>query len=148
MRNIEFHKDEINEIIKEKGELCVFVGETIGKAFTEFGEKYCGNYPGNPLNFIDWLLEEHKYPIKLTDEEKAFLNVLNCEYFIARDKNKVLYMYEEKPIRNESSNLWYTSNYEDNYVSLKESYFPFITWESEPYSTKELLNLEVDENDE
>lgn len=48
MTNLEYHKDELKKYIKDDTDLKNF--------------KY---YKNHDLDFIDWLLEEHKEPIKL-----------------------------------------------------------------------------------
>ena len=67
MTNLEYYKDEINEIIENDRRADVF--SSIGNAFDLFSFKHIDNYPLRPDKFIDWLLEEHKEPIKLKQWE-------------------------------------------------------------------------------
>ena len=76
MTNLEYYKDEINEIIEN--EARADVNSTIANAFAIFSLKHIDNYPHRPDKFIDWLLEEHKEhkePIKLKQWEKDLLMV-------------------------------------------------------------------------
>ena len=63
MTNLEFYKDEINCFIKEKSFGSVSCAIKYG--FEEFAIKYIENYKNRPCEFVDWLLSEHKEPIKL-----------------------------------------------------------------------------------
>lgn len=70
MTNLEFHKNEINELMKKGGHYLI--AQNIGYAFQEFSNKYASNYPCRSDKFIDWLLAEHeeyKKPIKLKQWE-------------------------------------------------------------------------------
>lgn len=50
--------------------------------------------------------------------------------WIARDKDSELYMYEEKPTRHCSANIW-VSTVEDE-VAMPRHLFPELKWEDEP----------------
>ena len=63
MTNLEYYKDEINGFIKEKSFGSVSCAIKYG--FEEFAIKYIENYKNRPCEFVDWLLSEHKEPIKL-----------------------------------------------------------------------------------
>lgn len=71
MTNLEYYKDEIEQIIKEYRITSIPKG--IGIAFEIFSRKHLKKYPHCTDNFIDWLLEEHKEPIKLKQWEKDLL---------------------------------------------------------------------------
>lgn len=71
MTNLEFYKDEINCFIKEKSFGSVSCAIKYG--FEEFAIKYIENYKNRPCEFVDWLLSEHKEPIKLKQWEKDLL---------------------------------------------------------------------------
>ena len=89
------------------------------------------------LSLVD-LLEEYKEPVKLTRFEYEYLKVAKeNEYnFIARDKNNNLYLYSNKPWKDEI--YWY---YEDRITLVFVGLFKFVKWEDEkPYSIDELLN--------
>ena len=71
MTNLEYYKDEINGFIKEKS--LGSVSCAIKYGFEEFAIKYIENYKNRPCEFVDWLLSEHKEPIKLKQWEKDLL---------------------------------------------------------------------------
>lgn len=71
MTNLEYYKDEINKIMKACNSPSI--SKKIGYAFEVFSKKYCLNYPHKETKFIDWLLAEHKDPIKLTKFEYDLL---------------------------------------------------------------------------
>ncbi len=52
--------------------------------------------------------------------------------WIARDKNKSLWLYKEKPIRNEQENYWISSHHDDAISTLYPTMFPELKWEDEP----------------
>lgn len=91
------------------------------------------------------LLEEYKEPIKLTQFEYEYLKVAKeNEYnFIARDKNNNLYLYSNKPWKDEID--W---DYEDRTTPVFAELFKFVKWEDEePYNIDEILsNCEVIED--
>ena len=83
--------------------------------------------------------EQKKKAPKLTLEESAFCEIMG-NGFIARDKSGYLYCSWLKPTK--LSDRW---DFHANYRSLSSAYFPFIKWDDEePWSIKDLLNLEVD----
>lgn len=92
------------------------------------------------------LLEEYKEPIKLTRFEYEYLKVAkeNGYNFIARDKNNNLYLYSNKPWKDEI--YWY---YEDRITLVFVELFKFVKWEDEePWNIDNILaNCEVIEND-
>lgn len=80
MTNLEYYKDEINEIIGNDRRVDVF--SSIGNAFDLFSFKHFDNYQRRPDKFIDWLLEEHKEPIKLTKfEYDLLMSYINKGYY-------------------------------------------------------------------
>lgn len=93
-------------------------------------------------NCAEQLLEEYIEPKKLTKRERAF-----CVYvekgWIARDKDKCLFFFKEKPCKTVRHD-W--ASYDCNYHRVYDDIFPFITWEDEePYSIEELLKWEFEE---
>lgn len=53
--------------------------------------------------------------------------------WIARDKDDSLWLYNEKPVRNEEENDWTISSPTDNAVGkLYSTMFPELKWEDEP----------------
>ena len=83
MTNLEFYKDELKRYIKNDSKEAYLKSDTIGKAFTLFAKEridiWCNDIWAEPEHFIDWLLQEHKEPIKLKQWEKDFLETLQCE---------------------------------------------------------------------
>lgn len=52
--------------------------------------------------------------------------------WIARDKDNSLWLYNEKPVRNEEGNYWTISSVTDNTVdALHSTMFPELKWEDE-----------------
>ena len=107
-----------------------------GEVVASFGDDY-----KFVKEFIEWLEQEYKEPIKLTEDEKAILKNIDKRYtYIARDKNKNLCVYSEKPFKKEYE--WGITLY-GNYTGLKafNHLFEFTTWEDEePYLIEDLLN--------
>ena len=93
---------------------------------------------------IRWVESEYVEKPKITSREKNFLDALlsNCRY-IARDKNNLLYVYYDKPIR---GNKFWISCYASHNMP-KDMYgdvFSFIKWEDEePWIIEDLKKLEV-----
>lgn len=73
MTNLEYYKDEINELIEEYG--LGQVQKKIRYAFEVFSEKHIDNYPSRADKFVDWLLQEHKEPIKLKKWEHDLIKI-------------------------------------------------------------------------
>lgn len=89
---------------------------------------------------VKWLYEEYKEPApKLTLEEHSFCVVAHSGY-IARDKNGILSIFCISPERKAS--VW--ESLDHVFKCIDPKYFPFITWEREPWSISDLLKLEVE----
>ena len=92
MTNLEYYKDVINEMIKNDS--SADISSSIGNAFNLFSFRHIENYPRRPDKFIDWLLEEHKEPIKLKQWEydtikyHGKLSKFNGIYFLMAMRNK------------------------------------------------------------
>ena len=76
MTNLEANKDEIKKLIKK--------GERFGCAICKAKNKYCKQCCGDDgddilCNVVDWLLEEHKEPIKLKKWEYDLLTLIDKE---------------------------------------------------------------------
>ena len=72
MTNLEFYKDEIYEIQKDLFDKGLCISDSIGVAICNVYEKQIGLSAFMPV-VLDWLLEEHKEPIKLKEWEKDLL---------------------------------------------------------------------------
>ena len=110
----------------------------------------CGNClffdPPNPCkkHFREWLKQEYKEPIVLTEFEREILKMaLEAEYqYIARDKSNKLFAYKQKPQKESCTWTGGRSGYMYD-LNLFKNDFQFIKWEdNEPYSIEELLKGE------
>lgn len=117
-----------------KCDMCKFNDST--------GEKSCRT------KRYEWSESEYVEKPTITSREKNFLDALlsSCKY-IARDINKDLYIYYNKPRRN-SMNMneyWITDDSNCFYVSrdMYGDMFNFIKWEGEPWCIDDLKKLEV-----
>lgn len=77
MTNLEFYKDYIYEIQKDLFDKGLCIKDSIGIAICNVYEKQIGLSAFMPT-VLDWLLEEHKEPIKLKQWEKDLLEVGYC----------------------------------------------------------------------
>lgn len=86
----------------------------------------------------EWLEEEYQEPITLTEDEKAILRNLDKGWkWIARDKNGELYVYTDKPYKDEW--IWKTGG-EGSNLGIFKHLFKLIKWkDEEPYNIDELL---------
>lgn len=86
----------------------------------------------------DYLLNEYKEPIKLTHDEYIILKNIDEQYqWIARDKNNRIWLYEEKPFKDDDEWIAMESSYFDAFNHL----FKFINFEDEePINIQELLD--------
>lgn len=73
MTNLEFYKDELKECIKNNAREIAMVHRNVGNGFSDFSKKYINYYPSDSVAFVDWLLQEHKEPIKLKQWEYDLL---------------------------------------------------------------------------
>lgn len=92
------------------------------------------------------LLEEYKEPIKLSKFEYEYLKVAKeNEYnFIARDNDGCVFLYRNRPWKDELS--W---DYSGKFMIVFEELFKFVKWaDEEPCNIDEILsNCEVIENE-
>lgn len=90
---------------------------------------------------IEWLYQEYKRPIVLTDDEKSLCKLLGRGW-IARDNNGDLWWYEIKP-KKKNSSIWILPNVLTNLqigIAFPQCKFNFIKWEDE-----EPWKVEVDD---
>lgn len=121
---------EITFCDRFKCDMCKFNDST--------GEKSCRT------KRYKWSESEYVEKSTITSREKNFLDALlsNCKY-IARDKDNLLYVYYDKPIR---GNKFWISDYasHDMPKDMHGDVFSFIKWEDEePWSIDDLKKLEV-----
>lgn len=97
------------------------------------------------LSLVD-LLEEYKEPVKLTRFEYEYLKVAKeNEYnFIARDNDGCVFLYRNRPWKDELS--W---DYSGKFMIVFEELFKFVKWaDEEPCNIDEILsNCEVIEDE-
>ena len=110
--------------------------------------RYDGDFLEHSEVLFDIILQKGKYTIKklpkkpqLTDAERVILENLPKEYkWIARDKNGYLYVYADKPEKNNFIYKVQKTYYE---FGMFNHLFQFIKWEDEePYNIEELLKGE------
>ena len=97
---------------------------------------------------VRWLYEEAKEIFPITIKEKHFLEFFKESYYVARDGNGHLFIYNRKPVQ--LSGYWSLNEYgegvDDTMFSIKPDFFSFITWESDKcWSVAELLRMPVKE---
>lgn len=98
-----------------------------------------------PLNLN---VEVEEQP-ELKKSEKFFISKFREDFYIARDEDGDLCIFNRIPVR--GGNKWMNDNSKASfsiefahYLEIDRSLFPFITWESGKYwSKKEILELEV-----
>lgn len=98
---------------------------------------------------LEWLKQEHKEKIELSEAERVILENIDKKYsWIARDEDGELSIYEEKPHKREHG-CWNTESMSSEYGSLSafNHLFHFIEWEDkEPYNIEELIEASEDED--
>lgn len=111
MTNLEFYKDEIYEMQRdlfENKDICVAYG--VGAAICKVYTKYTGLNAFMPM-VLDWLLAEHKEPIKLTKFE---YDLLKC-YQKAEDDSKFMdyYIFREMQYKGHFQDVDYNLTIEE-----------------------------------
>ena len=78
----------------------------------------------------------------ITEDEKTILRNLPGKYeWIARDESGVLYIYHDKPKKEEF--MW-VDGFENRCLNLFDHLFKMVKWEDEePWKIKDLLKLDV-----
>lgn len=137
MKNFEKH---MLDIIVESGEENSIVAcYWRGKYLVEIEKEYCAKHECKECykEFYEWLNQEHKEVIKITEDEKAILRNLPKKYkWIARDEDCGLYLFEDYPYK--TKNDWDSDSF--NNLNIYSNLFKFIKWsDAEPYSIEELL---------
>ena len=51
--------------------------------------------------------------------------------WIARDKSQALYVFEEKPIKNERFENWTPLSADENFMEINPNLFPEVKWSDE-----------------
>ena len=98
------------------------------------------------LKFYSWLTAEYKEPIKLTLREHNFCKMVKNGFFV-RDKEENLWYFEEEPERDRYLNWTLEDENVTQYLICfsdeASNFFPFINFNSRPFSVKELLSYEI-----
>lgn len=137
MKNWEFYEEELKKygfaFAMEDNQICSCAFVSCDRCMFDMGESNSCDVPR-----IEWLYQEYKEPIVLTDDEKALCKLLGRGW-IARDKNGKLYWFENKPT-NKINAEWITSitgtiiNIDSVFPQCK---FEFIKWgDEEPWEVK------------
>lgn len=157
MNNFEFHKDAIEELFREKITFAVTENNVITTC--RIGCSNCiFSTMNNPhtvgLSCGDrkmmWALQEYVEKPKLTKQERKFCELLEGkDCWFARDLNKELCLFVNKPRREDGEDMWWANTtgvaimVGDDFVVF-EIEMSFIKWEDEePWSVDELLKLDV-----
>lgn len=133
MTNLEFYKDEIIENINKFN--------VIGLSIILVYKKYSNKEYSILVDIINWLLTEHKEPIKLTQAEKHILESINKTFrYIARDQDGTLNVFEYKPSK-DNYGEWSLPLGAMCTFCLFDKMFNFIESEDkEPYLIEDILN--------
>lgn len=110
MTNLEFYKDYIYEIQKDLFDKGLCISDSIGVAICNVYEKQIGLSAFMPM-VLDWLLEEHKEPIKLTKFE---YDLLKC-YQETKDDGELVdhYILKEMQYKGHFQNVDYNLTIEE-----------------------------------
>ena len=137
MKNWEFYEKELRtyglSFAMEDNQMCSCAFTSCDRCMFSMSE----SCPCDATR-IEWLYQEYKEPIVLTDDEKSLCKLFGRGW-IARDKNGKLYWFENKPT-NKINAEWITSitgtiiNIDSVFPQCK---FEFIKWEDEePWEVK------------
>lgn len=142
MTNFEKYKDEILEISRTQA-IAINKRRNAPEKCSNSVCSECLLHEGRSCNqkaIFQWLYSEYQEPApKLTKAERGFCEIVRHGY-IARDKDKRLYLYGCQPSQRSSG--WAG----ERWIDLDRNFFPFITWESnKDWSIEDLLKLEVEE---
>lgn len=94
----------------------------------------------------EWAESEYAGESVISKRDRLFLDYLREEYkFIARDKNGGLFMFKDKPRKEENYCCWVaSSNCLNLYMHFLNVDFPMVKWEDkEPWKIEDLKKLKV-----
>lgn len=142
MTNMEFYKDEIEEIIDEGYDVAITTDGVPVKCHISL---YCNECMFSKRctnnNLIKWLMSEHKDKPTITARERHLLEFVETGW-IAKDSNGDVWWFEEQPRK--VTAMWDTSGSSCHITGLVKDALTFIEWDDkEPWSVEELLKLEV-----
>lgn len=141
MKNWEFYEEELKKyslvFAMKDNQICWCSEVSCNECVFNFNrdESYVCDCIRNKM---EWLYQECKKPIVLTDDEKALCKLLGRGW-IARDKNDLLYWYENKPT--EKHQIAWCVPVGDAGMKINTFFpqckFEFIRWEDEePWEVK------------
>lgn len=113
MTNLEFYKDYIYEIQKDLFDKGLCISDSIGAAICNVCKKQTGLSAYMPM-VLDWLLEEHKEPIKLKRWE---FELIGYVYRASSVKKMFFVHYSEL---NYLRGVGYFKGITNEYMTLKE----------------------------
>ena len=134
MKNWEFYEEELKKygcaFAMINNQLVECFGAPCNKcAFDPDIKKSCSSAK------MEWLYQEHKEPVVLTNGEQALCRLLGRGW-IARDKDNNLYWYETKP-KKKNLSAWLASSKMCIEMVFPQCKFEFIEWEDEePWEVK------------
>ncbi|MDY5435664.1 hypothetical protein [Peptostreptococcus porci] len=110
MTNLEFYKDEIYEMQRDLFDKGLCISDSIGVAICNVCKKQTGLSAFMPM-VLDWLLEEHKEPIKLKQWE---YDLLKC-YQETKDDGEFVdhYILKEMQYKGYFQNIDYNLTIEE-----------------------------------
>lgn len=127
MTELEYYKDEINGFIKERD--CVPVCCAVKYGFEEFLVRHLNDYPNMADKFVDWLLQEHKEPIKLKQWEYAFIELNDSCYgmsgFIVKNIDLFVRLKEKGYFKGITDTSMTIKDILDNCVIVSDDYEGF-----------------------
>lgn len=106
-----------------------------------FGLRSCCSFENIVFNENEYLTEIwHREEIFITPDEKAILRNIRGFYYIARDKDKKLFVYEKKPVK--GCVKWSFKSYEFESMRAFCDLFDMVQWsDDKPWKIEDLLNL-------
>lgn len=146
MLNVEKFKEEILAV-KNKGDDFTLDKDNQIICCQDLRCENCvfDNDVGCSYSRMNWLLSEYKESTKVTRLEYELLKYWDGKRYkyIARDRDGALYIYRDKPSKNED--VWGTLYGHARLMKYFDDLFCFVKWEdAEPTSIDELLkNCEV-----
>ena len=137
MKNKEKYIDKIIDATLRTNEMCMLVKNAM---MCECGDLQTCTKCKERLR--EWLEEEYKEPIKLSDDEKAILRSLPKEYkWIARNGGDWLCVYTNKPTKCDI--MWNSCDGYRYWIDIFNHLFQFVKWsDEEPWNIEELLKDE------
>lgn len=149
MKNFEKWEKEILEITKTGNIVALKNGKPIICNIKNIECNKCG-FNSERECFVTrmlWFYQEYIEKPKLNKYEKAFCEALNNGY-IARDLDGSLFVFEKRPSK--ANETWRGDCFYVGFSTIKtinpKLKFNFVKWEDrEPWSIKELLKLEIED---